>query len=194
MYQDASKGFSLANGFYTRITINKEVVIRQPHPYSNCRNQQDMPYEGYKKYLSARHLMYDKSDCIVFCSLVKRNETCKGNKSCEVNFYDSSEWANYYPLCDKNCPWDCFTSRFRVFTSLSRPAQLGNNVTKFSISYENMSTKRLVQSPKQNFGDLVSSIGGTMSCFLGASLLSFIEGLDLIIEMSILFGKYLFRK
>jgi hypothetical protein len=54
------------------------------------------------------------------------------------------------------------------------------------IFYEGLYYTEISETESQTVFDLISSIGGTMGLFIGISLLSFIEILEIIIEILIL--------
>lgn len=61
--------------------------------------------------------------------------------------------------------------------------ELKHSLVQFNVYYNEMSFHRYSESEKTSMVDLVSSIGGTLGLFLGMSFLSFIELLDLIIQI-----------
>lgn len=124
-----------------------------------------------------------------------------------TQFYQSNAYKEYLPLC----PLECDTISYTVSSSqASYPSnmeylKLRNdprllmlfNKTNESISiddlkksiayvriYYNEITYTLInQQPKMNIWDLVSNLGGVMSLFMGISFLSFIDILQIILEL-----------
>jgi hypothetical protein len=63
--------------------------------------------------------------------------------------------------------------------------RLKKTLVSFSIYYDTLSYKRLIEVEKMNFVDLIANIGGTLGLFLGMSFLSFIQLIDLMIHIGL---------
>ena len=59
-------------------------------------------------------------------------------------------------------------------------SDLGNNVVKFSVYYDSLRYTRLEEEPKMSGEDLLGVLGGHLHLFLGMSLLSFVEIVELV--------------
>ena len=122
------------------------------------------------------------------------------------NFYSNS---NYYNECLTLCPLECKEEQFLISTSflsfpqLLRANDLLNNSlikTKFSnitkdlimdtlkqsvlsiyVYYDDLKYTIIRKSPKFEWLDLISNIGGIMGIFLGTSFLSFVEIIDILV-------------
>jgi hypothetical protein len=159
----------------------------------------------------------EKCNCILKdrdvwqCSNNNYNITC--NNDLVDNFY-----SKYYVECLPLCPLECKENNFIISTSfLSYPhlsranSLLNNSIIKAHISniskefavdtlrkyvlsvyiyYDDLEYIIIKKSPKIDWLDLISSIGGIMGIFLGTSFLSFIE----LIDLSVLIIINLLRK
>ena len=124
-------------------------------------------------------------------------------------FYAST--ANIDTLCSQECPLECdYVTYELTASSLSYPNKhFFEEMKNVSKEYENMSIDELKgshlalnifypnkeyteisESPKTNFVDLISNLGGALGIFLGLSVFSFIEIFEVMLK--ILF--VLFRK
>lgn len=61
--------------------------------------------------------------------------------------------------------------------------ELRRNLLSFTIFYNHLIYTRYSELEKLNIIDLISSIGGTLGLFLGMSFLSFVEIIDLFLQL-----------
>ena len=66
---------------------------------------------------------------------------------------------------------------------------LNDNLARVNIYYEKLSYTVITESPAMSFVSLCSSIGGTLSLFLGVSVLSIVEVIELLIEVILIYSK-----
>ena len=120
-------------------------------------------------------------------------------------------------ICSPYCPLECNSNEYQITTTFSQyPTRqyaeqnliknpviaskfqnekliyetIKQSVLSLNIYYDDLSYTESVESPKLEIVDLVSNIGGVMGVFVGASLLSFFEIIEVIIEVfAILFKK-----
>ncbi len=162
--------------------------------------------------LCRKNQYLEKCNCILKdrdvwqCSNNNYNITC--NNDLVDNFY-----SKYYVECLPLCPLECKENNFIISTSfLSYPhlsranSLLNNSIIKAHISniskefavdtlrkyvlsvfiyYDDLEYIIIKKSPKIDWLDLISSIGGIMGIFLGTSFLSFIEINDLFVMITI---------
>lgn len=114
--------------------------------------------------------------------------------------------------CNDLCPLECESLRFDfVTTSFSYPIksyseillknptiqsmlhassfklnheELKKNILKLNIYYDSLDYVAITESPSLNLVTLLSNIGGTLGLFLGISVLSFIEILEVFLEVA----------
>jgi hypothetical protein len=63
---------------------------------------------------------------------------------------------------------------------------LKSKIAKLKIVFNDLSYTSVSESEKFNFVDLASSVGGTLGLFLGISILSFIEVVELLLNLIII--------
>ena len=63
------------------------------------------------------------------------------------------------------------------------------NILSLTIYYPDLSYTKISESPKLSTSNLISNIGGTMGLYVGISLLSLVEIIELIIEIILIIMK-----
>ena len=178
--------------------IEKAVTHQLPSPYSQCSLEETSAYEEYKSNLEQINLDYSTKSCIYFCY----NEFSKKNPNL-TDFLAS--WENHYEnFCLPRCPEKCDKTEFNIKMSyLAFPTKAyfeNNNYSQLNFTndfsqleksvlrlkfYYSLSTKLTYYTIKCTIDDLISKIGGTLGCFLGASLISLVEIFELIVEIAL---------
>ena len=65
------------------------------------------------------------------------------------------------------------------------------NLLKVSIRLDSLGYTQISKSEKTTFENLISSIGGTLGCFLGASLLSLVEIGEVMLNLAFIWIEHL---
>ena len=182
-------------------------------PNTHKSNLYDYLIENYDNYmqkicsrLTIHQEYYEKCNCSTPNFYKKKNLTsCYSEelKECisEVDYYyyDPQKF-NYFEKYSKLCPLECDSQTYGIHTRLSKypPSKVSDlmqeyrnkpftlnrtNTFTFSIFYEDLKYLEITQYPKSTFPDLLSSMGGTCGLFLGLSFLSFMEVVELLIEI-----------
>ena len=112
---------------------------------------------------------------------------------------------NCYPYC----PSECHTKQYKTHQSINQfctepyidliknrknfRSKLDNetlsldsiksNIVKVNVFYDSLSYTQITESAKMNKVSLLASIGGFMGMFLGMSLMTFVEILDIIVRL-----------
>ena len=60
---------------------------------------------------------------------------------------------------------------------------LSDNLVEFSVYYDSLAYASVEESPKITFVELIGTLGGHLHLFLGMSLLSFLELVDIAIQI-----------
>lgn len=108
----------------------------------------------------------------------------QASRPCEFekleNFYASIDHSE----CFEQCPFECETVNydFRISTSKFKV----KNVAAISITYDALSYTEISYSASLSAFDLIANIGGTLGLFMGLSILSIVEIVEL--GFSILLG------
>lgn len=129
---------------------------------------------------------------------------------CSFTYYREITTSNYKEKISEYCPLECETITYSIqkshgtYPSTSYAIDLaksekiielfGNksdisqeelkeNILAINIYYENMKQTEITENASISWDGLVGSIGGTLGLFLGMSILSFAELIDLIIQI-----------
>lgn len=114
-----------------------------------------------------------------------------------------------YEKCAEYCPLECETLRYKIsYTTAGYPSDFGidnfrnmpvfrkydpnrtltnqqirETILSVNIYFDELEYSLIEHYPSQTLGDLISSIGGTLGLFLGISILSFVEMLEILIDL-----------
>lgn len=138
---------------------------------------------------------------------------------CTSNFYFEKFILNDFidRNCLKHCPMECTKMKFNNYLSYSTYpnnfyvesirneerlfnqfslnhtndflTNLNENIVKLNVFYDSLSLVSLKESPTVTEIDLLSSIGGTLGLFLGMSILSFTEFVELFLLTLLIYLK-----
>lgn len=139
--------------------------------------------------------------------------------TCDADYFGVFFSQDVASICDVKCPRECDSVTYGVSKSssdypsnvyasmlLTNPTvtskypnaslltydYLKKTILSVQVYYEELSYNNFIELEKTTVTDLISSIGGTMGLFLGVSFLSFVEILDLLIQIvfAFFFTKY----
>ena len=125
--------------------------------------------------------------------------------------------TDVFEVCEPHCPLECNTLTYTVSASFSKfpnyyyftqlinnpkitskypPGynitynDIQNSVIAFNVYYDDLKYTTITENPSVSSIDLISNMGGILGLFIGVSFLSFIEPLEMIMEIIfILFEK-----
>ena len=154
---------------------------------------------------------YTQKWCILNCGLdltFKENaRTCSSkNQKCLT---DLSNLADFYSICLSECPIECETNYFNIHEHfakypsfsyaehlLSRDdvktkfpyssptmSQLSDSILSVNIYYDSPIYQRITETAETSSLTLISNIGGNLGLFIGISLLSFVEIIEIGLEV-----------
>lgn len=114
-------------------------------------------------------------------------------------------------LCQSRCPLECESIKYNMYSSesdypskayasllmqnplirskyASNPSDLTydslkRNLVQISVYYGDLGYQKFEELEKTRVGDLISRIGGTLGLFLGMSFLSFVEIIDILLQI-----------
>ena len=113
-------------------------------------------------------------------------------------------------ICGSKCPLECDSIKYSMYTSYSdypseayadslmqnpiiqakytNPSDLTydslkRNLVQISVFYRDLGYQQLEELENMSLLDLISGFGGTLGLFLGMSFLSFIEILDVVLQI-----------
>jgi hypothetical protein len=142
-------------------------------PYEVCHTRKDLEcvkkkYESMSSFGSAIN-----DDCYDLCPI--ECETSEYMVSISISKYPPT--THYMNLLKKN------KKIINLNPEITEHELTWESVLKFNIFYETLSYTIITESSAINLFSLVSNLGGTIGLFLGMSLLSFIEILELILRI-----------
>ena len=155
--------------------------------------------------------VYTQKWCLLDCAL-DLNAKNNAKKCSQTNFEclrDLSNLSDFYPDCINECPIECESSYFSVHPNfakypsylygehlLSRDeikakfpysnptlAQLSDSVLSLNIYHESAIYQKITETPQTTSNTLISNLGGNLGLFLGVSLLSFVEIIEIFIQL-----------
>lgn len=181
----------VAANYETEIQVTKNVAKEMPKPYNDCQENEKASYR--------------KLNCIAACNQEQVNSryNCSLRGYYENKTFQRCTRSDLHTLflheCSVKCSQECVlttysTQETRDLRTTYMTVSLGrgktieipvHNITDYVIKiyYASLDYIELSQVPKTSQSDLVSSIGGTLGLFLGASFLSFIEFFELLTEI-----------
>lgn len=165
---------------YHGIDVAKtESQVQLPFPYNNCSVRMD---KTYLQQNCVERCIIDEVRDMYNCSLpsyytFKASDYCKDEEPTKY----PSLIKDLYDSCKRSCSKECEGERFSSQIVWSR--ELEGNLTRFEIKVSDFSTLEITQIPKMNSFSLISNVGGLLGISLGLSLLSFVEIVDLFIEI-----------
>ena len=206
-YSDCTDNLNDINSYdseYYRMTMSTNNSYRQSDCFDLC----------YQNYLNKKCNCYDASiryfnERSSFLPCESKNET-----QCQIDSMRVFAVKGYKKMCNDECPAECYTTSYSFTTTatlyptrsyayslLKDPSMIERFENKANVSYETLKESilnvniyfdsleltRIEQSKKMEISDLVSGVGGTLGLFLGISLLSIFEFIEIILE--ILFSK-----
>lgn len=190
----------IVNSGGTFFKIDRKYIENLPSPYNSCVKQNTDKYVSYLfEYFIKNNKTYSQKDCLELCLEESSLDKCNCSKNLGVIFecprnksdcfldeiYNLSK--NIPEQCFDYCPNECDSMTFEIQQTYSGIAPLdyleaynlsnkfNNNAYLIYIFYSDFDYLHLKQLPKMDGFDFFSQMGGTLSLFIGLSLLSFIE-------------------
>ena len=160
-----------------QIGISKITDHRLPEPYNSCQDLPDpVKYHQHNCITKCLHNMtLDQFNCSLpsYYHDQASSEFCLSNVNTEVI-------GNLTEVCTKQCPEECNSVKFNTHVLNS---QSYNNRLELVVYFSALSNLKLNQVPKMSLFVLVSTIGGSLSLFIGLEFLSIIEISQILIEV-----------
>jgi hypothetical protein len=214
---DWNKAIRVSRGIELDVAISRVFSSKLSAPYSNCKKEyifEPKPLD----ILNQTSFPYFQSDCFFLCEYQHQMEVCNRTAEFNSNFQYYFTNKNHFfrsfysvvfnecnqknpslvnsifekfdsiganTICDKQCPIECDSISY----SISMNSFLNNqNYSRINIYYEDFFYTAITEEPKASIDSLIGTIGGLLGLFLGASLTSFFEIIDLIFSLlSIIF-------
>jgi hypothetical protein len=193
------------------IAIDRAIEYKLGKPYSECYKDSST-FEKNKtiiNHILKKGELYTQIKCLELCFEVNYilNNTCnctdtklgsvwldcwirKENKlvtSCTYisrkNFYENK----IVEFCAQYCPLECNTTLFAYTLSSVDSKDLNTNI---QVYYRSLKFTSITQQAKMSWIDLVSSLGGSLSLFIGLSFVTLFEIIEILIQVGlIIIGK-----
>ena len=172
-------------------------------------NELKSVYTHRECFRLCRNLMVREKSTCGCMQTIYNTASCQSDnstiKECYEKYNADFYKENSYETCSNYCPIDCYSSFLEVKSLSSSLPETGRIISSpkmlnysdqfqtysevkksfFSISiyFSDLKYTTITEQPKTEIINLVSSIGGYLGLFLGASFLSFIEFFELFFEL-----------
>uniref|UniRef100_A0A2K5ZFS7 Acid sensing ion channel subunit family member 4 n=1 Tax=Mandrillus leucophaeus TaxID=9568 RepID=A0A2K5ZFS7_MANLE len=202
-------GFGVSPGFQTFVSCQEQRLTYLPQPWGNCRAESELrepELQGYSAYsVSACRLRCEKEAVLQRCHC--RMVHMPGNETiCPPNIY--IECADHTldslgggPEGPCFCPTPCNLTRYGKEISMVRIPNRGSarylarkynrnetyireNFLVLDVFFEALTSEAIEQRAAYGLSALLGDLGGQMGLFIGASILTLLEILDYIYEVS----------
>ena len=186
-------------GVFTSVVFSKVVRQEKPAPYSECLDADSEQYleniyKGYADLIKLHNKEYSSSECSLICvaDIIKTCPICFDRLAeCRLQCRPGCKTVTFsYMLGFSNFPQRNYFEVNRNFTGEFQNnhsfATLKQSVLKLSMRYDQMGYTLVQKIPKYTFDSLIGTFGGTFGCFIGASLLSLVELLLLVLDVIML--------
>ena len=186
---DNTKANSSTSDFY-KIFIKSKLTYRQKDCLTLC----------YQMLLVKQCKCFDFGVSFFNLFQVKSPKSCKKEDSPCIEKIFRHPTKNYYKICNKRCPVECQTvdynfdvnfATYPTSTHLkkikkSRPnlkSHIDEQVLNLNIHFNQMNYETVEEEAALNVGSLLANIGGILGLFLGFSVMSMFEIVELISYM-----------
>ena len=208
---DINKAIFISIGMEVNLVLNRVFSSKLSSPYSNCKKEYVFEQKPLD-ILNQTSYPYFQSECFLLCKYEQRMEICNRtaefNSFFQYYFTNRHQFWNFYykeydvchkkdpsliysiddkfvllgsnTICEKQCPIECDAMSYSI-SSLSN--SLYTDYSIVNIYYEDFYYTSITEEPKTTFDNLIGTIGGLLGLFLGASLISFYEIIDLVISI-----------
>uniref|UniRef100_A0A8C6F3E2 Acid sensing ion channel subunit family member 4 n=1 Tax=Monodon monoceros TaxID=40151 RepID=A0A8C6F3E2_MONMO len=192
-------GFGVSPGFQTFVSCQEQRLTYLPQPWGNCRAESGLrepELQGYSAYsVSACRLRCEKEAVLqrCHCRMVHMPEPPRA-EHCSYSLGGGSEGPCF-------CPTPCNLTRYGKEISMVRIPNRGSarylarkykrnetyireNFLVLDVFFEALTSEAMEQRAAYGLSALLGDLGGQMGLFIGASVLTLLEILDYIYEVS----------
>ena len=161
------------------IQMAKTVDAKLAAPYNPCQTIKDTTYR--------------QDNCISLCmhqlTAVRYNCTMPGYYSIKLNKLCSDFVFNMIEKtikseCENSCVKECETTTYNYVLS-EVDHNFDEQIIVIEIRFADLTYLKITQTPKMSWTMLVSSIGGILSLFVGFKILSLVEFIEFLINISL---------
>ena len=138
--------------------------------------------ETLEQLIDNQNVVIDDKVCPIMCPA-----------ECEQNSYDFETSFSDFP--SKNYAFKLINDRKTHYENLFHTKNITYDMVKKSMSsyffyFDELVISEIIESPSIEFIDLISNIGGIFGLFVGTSVLSFIEIIDLTVNIANVIIRY----
>lgn len=146
---------------------------------TGCKNQEEL-------LKSSKTVLRDLSVCSVWCP-----------PECEQLVYEVE--ISYTDFPTRNYAYQMIQDRVEHFERLFQTKNisydmLSKSVLSIFVYFDDMALTKIVESPSVEFVDLISNIGGIVGLFIGFSVLTLVELIELAFAFTSLCTRYSFKR
>ena len=199
---------SITNGTKSHLSIHKTVDSKLGMPYNECFKNLNSFKKNMTivKQIEAINQTYTHISCLKLCfelNYIEENPcNCRnsslGNiwldcwirqenletKDCTYKYRTMFFENKLAGVCQQYCMLECDSISYFIN---SNNFETYDNATTLVVFYQSLQYTLIKQLPKMQPFDLVSSVGGTLSLFIGLSFVSLFEFSELLIEIAFIF-------
>ena len=200
-------------GTIMTIILSRKIESKLSKPYSDCKAEvslKDIKFTD-KDIIKKNIFSYSQTSCFELCLDKEVSKSC--NKTEEFDKIERYFYTNYMyflisyevvlcnkhlvdkvyekfategqnELCKDECPTECNSITYTMTISdIIDQTLLESNQSLVYIYYDEFYFTKITEQPKYSVDGLVGTIGGLLGLFMGASLLSSVEFLDLVFNL-----------
>jgi hypothetical protein len=143
-----------------------------------------------KPCMKINHLEFNLSECFEQCPF-----ECKTSSyDLSVSYTDYPSYNYYKTLMEKPQNHDSYAFIFQTLVANVTYEMFKESLVRIFIYFDEIKTTEITESPSMTLVDLVANIGGTLGLFIGVSLLSFVEIIELLMEVIRILSQGLIHK
>ena len=170
--------------------IPKQKEYRMPYPYSSERCIQNCIDQQYEHGLGCQFFEYGENMCTLYDyfangGLDTLHQYLDGSGSAQCNCYPACDSVNFDIQITSTEFGNTLTEEYAVLHnwSVTNLEEMRSQYSEIQIFYKSMTYKTIEQKPSVSIGQLISSIGGFMGLYLGASLITVLEFISFLIHI-----------
>ncbi|KAK6169650.1 hypothetical protein SNE40_020653 [Patella caerulea] len=181
-------------GYMYEITISEKRYKYLPTPYNSYQNQDCRQVEKSNQGSGEYRSPYSRAGCILECRTNRTQSLCgciiesllHDNSSvlCDISqrHFCAMSSATSREFCDCKRPcletkYDYELSSFPLTPNRQTPSEF-----VVTISFKDMMVTTVEHEPELDFGDIISHLGGYMGFYLGASVLTLFELVEVVLK------------
>ncbi|XP_065941363.1 acid-sensing ion channel 4-A-like [Magallana gigas] len=199
------KGFFVSPGFSTFASIQKMEYRYLPSPYKIYGNQfcVDTKSPDYRNPLQY-YDVYSKTACMRECKQDHVFQLCGCRTPYDKERFDQNGSAQEQCICPTECEYDEYQAglstgyfpakNYQTVLNEMGITDIRETYLELAIYFESLDVLNVEQKPEYSFEDIIGLLGGQMGLFLGASLLTLTELIEVILLSSLVVGRKLYHR